>query len=130
MIRLETRNIQSIVANLYARNERVQREVRQLNRETVDAAASLLEQLAPRDTGFMASQAKGWLSEQTLSWSFGWDAADFAARGFAFYPVFLEFGTSRMEAQPTLGPVSREILPAYERDLSDILRRALAEGRQ
>jgi HK97 gp10 family phage protein len=63
------------------------------------------------------------LTNGGLGFEAGWDAGEFPR---AFYPYFQEFGTSRMRAQPSLGPAYQYIAPQFAVDMSDVLRAAIA----
>lgn len=126
---LEVKNVGGIVANLYARDEQLQRDVRQLNGDYAEYTRSLAEQLAPKDTGFMSRHIRKDFSPDLLRWSVGYYAEDFTSRGFFPYYLVQELGSVYQEPQPHLGPAFHELEPYYQQDLSALLRSRFAQGR-
>lgn len=124
---LTTRNASGIAANFYAADARAQRAVRKTVRTYGVKESERVRELCPVDTGFMRSQLRLEFSEQGLAYELGWREEDFANAGLVFYPVFQEFGTVNMPAQPSLFPARDEIRPqfrdALRRDLSAAIRR-------
>lgn len=86
-------------------------------------------ELSPFDTGFMASHVQYTPAPDLLSFTVGWHRADFDAAGFEPYYFYQEFGTQRSRAQPSLGPVAHQGLPALEREVRKTMRRTMSEGR-
>jgi hypothetical protein len=75
------------------------------------------------DTGRMHRLVKVSYSEGGYTFEGGWSADDFEAEGEPFYPPFVELGTSRQIAQPSIEPAYYEVAARLERDVSAILRR-------
>jgi hypothetical protein len=126
---LEVKNVRGIVANLYARDERLQLDVRQLNGDYAEYVRGLAWQLAPKDTRFMANHIRKDFSPDLLRWSVGYAAEDFTSRGLFPYYLVQELGSIYQDPQPHLGPAFHELEPYYEKDLSALLRSRFAEGR-
>lgn len=127
----ELSNMDGVVANLYAGNARVLREVRALNRDTAEIAQNIAEQLCPKDTLYMSEHIRTAFSEQGLAWSLGWNASDFVGvphrrtgKPMIFYPPEVDQGNSQQSAQPTLGPTMAAVEPDYKERLRDIISRA------
>ena len=59
---------------------------------------------APVDTGFLRSSIQGSMTGETEG----------RVDALAHYAVFVEFGTSRMGAQPYLIPAAEEVAPVYK----------------
>jgi HK97 gp10 family phage protein len=121
---MATRNAAGLVANLYAMRDEIADDARELVAETGAREYQRAYDLAPKDTGFMAEQLRLEFSEQGYTYELGYHEADFTAAGFAFYPLYQEFGTSTMAAQPSLFPARAEIRPEFQRDLRALLRNA------
>jgi hypothetical protein len=62
------------------------------------------------------------LTPDELGYNVGFDEADFRAAGLDPYFFFTEYGTSRMAAQPCIGPAGDQELPVYLRELRAALR--------
>jgi hypothetical protein len=126
---LGVRNLDGLVANFRARADGVGERVRAVNEETMHDVLSLTEMLCAKRTGFMASMLKGTLTPNGYGFDAGWSADDFFAAGLDFYPPFVEFGTSRMAAQPALGPAWAEIMPDHKQRMHAAVFGAVAERR-
>lgn len=119
----------SRVANLRSFDEELQRGVRQLNGDYAEYTRDLAEQLAPKDTGFMAAHIRKDFSPDLLRWSVGYHAEDFESRGYAPYYLYQELGTLYQPAQPHLGPAFHEMEPYYLRDLAELIRSSINRHR-
>lgn len=86
-------------------------------------------ELSPFDTGFMSSHVEYTPESDLLAFTVGWHESDFEAAGFEPYYFYQEFGTKRMNAQPSLGPTAHQGLPDLEQDLRETMRRTMSEGR-
>jgi HK97 gp10 family phage protein len=115
----------SQVANLRGFDSELQLGVRQLNGQYAEWTRALAEQLAPKDTGFMAAHIRKDFSPDLLRWSVGYQASDFLDRGFAPYFLYQELGTLYQEPQPHLGPAFHEMEPYYLRDLAELIRSSI-----
>jgi HK97 gp10 family phage protein len=120
---LGIRNRQGLAANFHAADTAVTAAMRDLVTRTVSVFDSVWESLTPVDKGFMVEHRHIILTNGGLGFEAGWDAGEFPR---AFYPYFQEFGTSRMRAQPSLGPAYQYIAPQFAVDMSDVLRAAIA----
>lgn len=98
-----------------------------------DTAASL----CAVDTGYMRSRLGLAFSADAGNYSadIGWNAATFVdgvhprtGEAPPFYPPFVEFGTARQAAQPSLLPALEAELPTLKAEIAAALARAMARG--
>lgn len=87
---------------------------------------AITQATVPIDTAFMHDHVEEVISEDGLSFEVGWRESAFAAAGHPFYPVFVEFGTVKMQARPSLGPAYAEVKPQFQSDVSTLVRQAIA----
>lgn len=80
------------------------------------------------DTGFMHDHVRVEYTPQGYAFEGGWNQDDFDAAGLAFYPPFVELGTSRMQARPSIEPAYREVAARLDADLAATLRASLERG--
>lgn len=124
---LGARNISALAANFRRSGLEFQAALKTLTRESARELHALAEQLAAKDTGFMADHLHEYISPNGYAFEVGWAAVDFIDAGFAFYPFFVEFGTRYMAAQPALGPAADQIFPRHRDRVSDLIRRNVAD---
>lgn len=122
---LGVREAAGLVANFHAADKRVQWAVRDLVRETALEVQELTRFLCPVRTGFMRDHVRHWISDKGFAFEVGWDAQDFFDAGLAFYPYFVEYGTRKMAAQPSLTPAYEHAQEHFWQDLGRVLRDAL-----
>ena len=123
------------VDGLTARLERGGKKARQAILDAVGESAARLEQrtidLCPKRSFYMSEHVRTDFSDKGFVFETGWDARDFEGttdengRPRSFYPVFVELGTRKMAAQPSLSIAFAEEEPRYKAALDDALRRAL-----
>ncbi len=77
------------------------------------------------DTGRMQRLVKVKLTPSGLVFEGGWDAADFEREGEPFYPPFVELGTSRQAAQPSIEPAWLEVQGRLRLDIAADMRRSI-----
>jgi HK97 gp10 family phage protein len=121
----DTSQLSALVANFYAADEEIQSEALRLVESAGDAMVEVAQGISPVDTGFMRDHIKKRVTERGYAVSIGWEAEDFESAGLQFYPPFVELGTSRMPAQPTIWPAYDEVAPQFEQDLSDLISAAI-----
>lgn len=127
---LSEKSTAAVIVQLRQYDARVRREAKRVTKEYAEATRDLTYFLAPKDTWFMAEHVKILYAYNGLAFEVGWDAADFEEAGHhAFYPWFQEFGTSKMRAQPSLGPAWNDLYPQYIDALGDVML-AAAERRE
>jgi HK97 gp10 family phage protein len=122
---LSTRNLLAVVRNLFA----AEKDLVFASQVAVQDAAERVYQraydLAPKRTYFMVEHLRMETSPDALTFEVGYREQDFTGAGFAFYPVFVEFGTTRMAAQPHLFPASEEVRPHFQRTMQRLVREAI-----
>jgi len=121
----DTSQLSAVVANFYSAEREVVRAAQDLVRRTGDAMKEIAQTISPVDTGFMRDHIRARYTEQGLAVSVGWLAEDFEEAGLQFYPPYVELGTSRQGAQPTIWPAYDEVAPQFEQELSDLLSAAI-----
>lgn len=124
-MRLSVHNARGVVANLYAADKRIKGEVRRSVKMHGELTKELTQFLCAYDTGFMHDHVRTRYSRGGMAWQTGWDDADFAAADLPFYPPYVEFGTSKMAAQPALGPAYRDVDRMFRQDLREKIRGAI-----
>lgn len=85
----------------------------------------IVHQTVAYDTGFMHDHVRVEYTPKGYSFEGGWIQNDFDAAGLPFYPPFVEFGTSRMAAQPSILPAYDRVAASLERDLASSIGRSL-----
>jgi HK97 gp10 family phage protein len=120
-----TPQLSALVANFYASDAEIQRAARAAVKRAGDAMFEIAEALCAVDTGFMVEHMRERITEGGYAVSIGWDAADFEDAGLAFYPPFVEFGTSKMAAQPAIGPAFEIVAPEFEAELAAVVTAAI-----
>lgn len=122
MLELSFRNTAAVIANIYATDEATQEAVVAMVHEAGQYCKDLAYFYSPVDTGFMREHLRVIYGPRGYSFEVGWAAEDFIAAGLAFYPVFQEFGTRFMAAQPSLTPAYQDtatwFLPALSAEIS------------
>jgi hypothetical protein len=128
VVKLTTRNVSGIVANIHAFNDEVQLFVRGnvefWGHATVDEtrARMLAHDRPVFDTGRMYENVEVRFGPSHLTYEAGWWPDAFDADGVEFYPILVELGTLTMPARPSLFPANELIRPLMLRSLSGGLR--------
>lgn len=123
---LKIRNASGVVANLHKYDALIRGEIEKEVLDSAEAVKAETQRLCAFDTGFMHDHVTAYISPGVLSYEVGWSADDFSEAGHPFYPPFLEFGTSRMPAQPALFPAYAAERPVFQRRVREAVRRAIA----
>lgn len=123
---LSFKNALGLVANLYAFDQDCQDAMRAAVQEAAEFCHEYAYEICPKDTHFMAEHIQVLMSPGGLVFEVGWLASDFESEGLAFYPLYVEFGTRFMDAQPTLYPAYQETVPILEASVSHEIQLALA----
>lgn len=134
---LSFRGITGVVANFRSADKRLQREVRKAVKEAGAFCKDLAYFLSPVDTEHMRDHLQTVYSPDGLVFETGWDEKDFRVPGrpifpadnHSFYPIYQEFGTKKMAAQPSLGPAYQDTKAMFSRDISAAVRRSLKRSR-
>lgn len=118
---LSFRNTSATIANIFALDADVQIAVVQLVHKAGEFCRELTYFLAPVDTSFMRDNIRVTFGPKGYTFEVGWLEEDFIAAGLAFYPIYQEFGTRFMAAQPSLVPAYNEtkewFLPALSAEI-------------
>jgi HK97 gp10 family phage protein len=122
---LSTRNTRGVIANMFAADRRVQAAVKRSVRDAGFSEYQIAYGLCPVDTGFMQDNLTLEFHPSELSYELGWKEEDFTAAGLGFYPIFVEFGTSKMAAQPSLFPARDAVRPEFRTKLRQNIRTAI-----
>lgn len=148
-LELSVRDAAGVIANLRRMDAVYVAEVRELTIEYGETTREIAALLAPRRTGFMASQIETVYTPEGFGFETGYDEqrflANLSARSAplgrntrrslrratrAPYPYFYvqELGSRLTPPTPHLGPAFEEQAPRYHRDLGQSLRRATRRG--
>lgn len=122
---LGVRNLQGLATVFHRADGEIEEGARALVEETAKDTRDLAYLIAPKRTHFLADHIKYWLTQSGLGFEVGWDATDFAEAGLDFYPVYVEFGTRFMEAQPSVGPAWDHNSPIFREKLATMMRQAI-----
>lgn len=130
MLQLSFRNTAAVIANIYATDDALQEAVVAMVHEAGQYCKDLAYFYSPVDTGFMREHLRVIYGPKGYSFEVGWLQEDFLSAGLAFYPVFQEFGTRFMSAQPSLTPAYQDttvwFLPALSAELNAAVERRRA----
>lgn len=126
---IQVRGISGLVANIHAANAAVARDVRAAMQERGKAQHADTVAEAPKRTGFLASHTRLDFSPESLAYSIGYDAQDWAEAGLYpyFYPVIL--GSSTQSANDFLTRVSEMHRPLLTKDVGNAVKRGLESVR-
>jgi HK97 gp10 family phage protein len=123
---LSFKNTSAVIANLYAFDADVQVAVINLVRRAGEFCRELTFYFSPVDTTFMRNHIRVTFGPKGYSFEVGWLEDDFLSAGLAFYPLYQEFGTRFMHAQPSLTPAYEETREWFLPELTAEIRRAAA----
>lgn len=127
-LNLSFRNMGAVVANFRAADAVLQTEVRVAVTDAGEFCRELAYFLSPVDTGFMREHLKTLYSDDGLVFETGWLEEDFLVAGLAFYPIYVEFGTRYMAAQPSLSPAYQDTKVDFKRRISAAVRASFARA--
>ncbi len=119
---MSTRNTQGVVANLRQYGQAARVRVQAVVVESLERTFTVAQSLCPRDTGFMADAMRAELTRKGFGYQVGFEERDFTAAGKPFYPIFTEFGTTKMAAQPCIFPANEAEHPRFRRRLAEALK--------
>lgn len=115
-----------IIANLYATNARIHADIVALNKLWAARTKEIAREIVPFDTGRMQRSIVEEFSKMGLVFHVKYDKTVFDRDGVEYYPPWVEFGTYRMAARPTLGPAYRrasvEYAPALRAAIRSVIR--------
>lgn len=122
MVTFDDSEMRKLTADLQQAGARVGKEVADIVRKHGKALLAKAEQLSPKPPG-KSRRATGKLAS---SWEpYGWGdgrSGDMAAgiRNSTPQAFFQEYGTSKMDKQPSAGPALEAIAPAYVADMEKV----------
>lgn len=119
---LGIRDTSGLAANFHRADVGIESAMRALVQKHTAILDTVWESLTPVDTAFMVTHRHIRITRSGLGFEAGWDASDFFNAGHPFYPWFVELGTYKMRAQPSLRPAYRYVAPLFQSDMRDVLR--------
>lgn len=131
---LKVINSDGLKVNLSAALERAKKEIRRVVGESAIRVQVRTIDLCPKDTFFMSEHVRADFSPGGYKYTVGWDANDFVGtedengRPRPFYPPYVEFGTRKMRAQPSLSIAFIEEEPRFKANMAKALSTAYARG--
>lgn len=126
-ITLTTKNVKGVIRNLYAKYPKVVAACVKVNVRAAELTQHIAQDNCPVDyegphPGFMRDNIRIDYTKSKLFYEVGWHEEDFIERGYNFYPIFQEFGTSHHPAQPCLFPANELVRKDYPNQLRDAIR--------
>jgi HK97 gp10 family phage protein len=97
-------------------------------RRAGDSLLEIVHATVAYDTGFMHDHVRVVYSPKGYAFEGGWNQDDFDAAGLPFYPPFVEFGTSRMQARPSLLPAYEDVTRHLEADVARLVAASVARA--
>ena len=119
-------NRSALVANFYAGDARAQFGYRDAVIRFGMAVHETAQQLAPKDTGFMAEHIREDYSEGGLRVTVGYHEADFTSRGLFPYYMVQEFGSVNQSGQPHIRPAYQIHAPGFLAEITNITLEAFS----
>lgn len=112
------------IANFRAQDGILQRAARRRVREAGRVWLEIVRRTVAVDTGRMRRLVKVVYSQSGLVFEGGWLASEFEAEGEEFYPPYVEVGTFRQRAQPSIVPAWLIVQGRLRDGLAADMRRA------
>ena len=125
-VSVTVKNASATIARIHAADQACQDAVRQAVRDAGEFCRELTQATVPVDTGFLRDNVVTTYRGDGLQFETGWRADDFLGAGKPFYAPYVEFGTRRMAARPSLGPAYEETRRYFSETLRALLRAAVA----
>lgn len=121
------RGTSGVVANIYAAQERVGREIRAANREFAPRVRDRAREYAPRDTGNLEESLTYRLSPDDLVFEVFHDPAFYDAAPYYIYQElgFIHYQSGKFIVNPHLFPAWEEERPAYRGAISAAIAKAV-----
>lgn len=125
-IRVEVTNRQGVRANLAAKEEDLHRAALDTVEDFRVRAIQVARRIVPVDTGRMRRSIRADYTGEVgrTVWVLYYDPAVFRKDGVVYYPIFVEYGTRKMDARPTLSTTMAMIEGPYRRGMTRAMRRA------
>lgn len=116
---MSTRNTKAVIANLRQYGENAKGRAKVVVEQSAERVYQTAQSLCPVDTGFMKSQMRKELTPAGFGYQVGFREEDFPG---PFYPIYTEFGTRFMSAQPCIFPAAEVERPRFRAELKEALR--------
>jgi HK97 gp10 family phage protein len=116
------RRINATVANFSRASAEAAPRLAATARRGAEAVEERARAICPVRTGRMQRLIRSVFTESGLIFETGWFAEDFFAEREPFYPIYVEWGTRFMAAQPTIGPAFASVTPLYQQWVRDDVR--------
>lgn len=125
-IRVEVRNAQGARANFVAKEEDLFQAALDTVEEWRVKAIGVARNIVPVDTGRMRRSIRADYTGEVgkTVWVLYYDPAVFRKDGVVYYPIYVEYGTRKMDARPTLSTTMAMIEGPYRRSMTRAMRRA------
>lgn len=117
------RGIEGIVANLHRVDKRMKRELARTTTRNSAETVRLAKSVCPVDTTRMRESITAQVSPRGYTFEVFYDPVPFINDGVPYYPFWVELGTSRMAARPTLRWAYDIQGPIYKQDVAKVLRK-------
>lgn len=117
-----TTNLAVVVQALTQYGDTKEKQVRDVMAGSLERVYGRQQSLCAEDTGRMKRLTRHELSEDGKRYEMGFVATDFHTEGQDGYFAFVEFGTSKMVAQPSVRPAFFEEEPRLLNDLRRVYR--------
>lgn len=119
----------ALIANIHKVSSSIRKELeRTTNRARTDTVR-LAKSVCPVRTGRMRKSITGEMYPSKLGFTVFYEPNDFIQEGLPYYPIFVELGTSRMPARPTLRWAYNIMGPIYRADVAEVLRQITRKPR-
>jgi HK97 gp10 family phage protein len=128
-LQLSYRNIAATIARVYSIYPETKAGARQAVAESGARIQERTKATVRVDTHFMQEHVEVFIPPEGLTVEVGWREADFTAAGLPFYPIFQEFGTVKMSANPALYNAYVEEKPHLQAEVSRLVRDAIERRR-
>jgi hypothetical protein len=126
-VKVTVLNTDAVIANLYARNEQVQKIVSAMVRAYGHEALAVTREETPVDEGNMQELADVRFTPKMRGFEVGWNRQDFFDRGLRWYVPYVLEGTRRTPANPVLRRMERRVMPRFRAALGAEIRRATGD---
>lgn len=131
MVKLTITGTEGVVRNMFALDKLAVEGMKKAVRRSGRRVQRGTKQLCPEDTGWMKEHVRLDISRTELTFEVGWRAEDFVDSPTGrFYPPYVEYGTSRNKAQPSLTPTWETEHPRFTGDIRAEVQKAIRRRRR
>jgi HK97 gp10 family phage protein len=128
-LQLSYRNIAATIARVYSVYPETLAGARQAVAEAGERIRDRTKATVRVDTHFMQEHVESFIPPEGLTVEVGWRESDFTAADLPFYPIFQEFGTIYVPANPALSNAYAEEKPRLQAEVSRLVREAIERRR-